>query len=115
MKERQLKLDEVVAEGREGGRGGGFYDSASGSGAISLSPTSADLSALVDFLLGSGGVVNPLRVVAPPRPLRKKEREREKLRIACNGLRDAQTLFKSKNLARVPSFRIGVQEVAITG
>lgn len=78
MKERQLKLDEVVAEGREGGReGGGFYDSASGSGAISLSPTSADLSALVDFLLGSGGVVNPLRVVAPPRPLRKRERERE--------------------------------------
>ena len=98
MKERQLKLDEVVAEGREGGRGGGFYDSASGSGAISLSPTSADLSALVDFLLGSGGVVNPLRVVAPPRPLRKREREREKLRIACNGLRDAQTFFKSKIL-----------------
>lgn len=98
MKERQLKLDEVVAEGREGGRGGGFYDSASGSGAISLSPTSADLSALVDFLLGSGGVVNPLRVVAPPRPLRKREREREKLRIACNGLRDEQTLFKSKIL-----------------
>lgn len=50
-----------------------IYASASGSGVAS--PVSADRSPRVVFLLGSGGVVKPLRPVAPPRPLKKRQNE----------------------------------------
>lgn len=50
-----------------------IYASASGSGVASASPASPPLSPRVVFLLGSGGVVKPLRPVAPPRPLKKRK------------------------------------------
>ena len=50
------------------------YASASASGVASASPESPDLSPRVVFLLGSGGVVKPLRPVVPPRPLETEKK-----------------------------------------